>query len=120
MTRLELLKNTNRNVFTTDDLMVLWNTNDRRKIIESVKDYVRRGRLFSPRRGIYTIKKEHDGFEMAQKLVSPSYIGYYSALAYYGIIFQHYNEIHCLGPYSKKITLEGQIYIYHGVKNSNW
>ncbi len=113
MTKLEILQKTGLNVFTPDDLMVLWQSSDKRSVHESIKDYIRRGRMFSVRRGIYLLDKKYDAFEIAQKLISPSYISHYTALAYHGIIFQKYSEIHSFAPYSKLVTLDGNKYIYH-------
>lgn len=113
MTRLEILQKTESNIFTTSDLMVLWGVSDRRDVIESVKDYIRRERIFSIRKGIYALNKEYDVKELAQKLISPSYISYYTALAMHGIIFQKYAEIHSFAIYSKTILLEDQKFIYH-------
>lgn len=118
MTKLEILQKTGLNVFTPNDLMVLWQSSDKRSVHESIKDYVRRGRMFSIRRGIYLLNKDYDTFELAQKLISPSYISYYTALAYHGIIFQKYSEIHSFAPYPKSITLDGEKYVYHKFKES--
>lgn len=113
MTRLEILLKSKQNIFTTDDLMVLWKVSNRREIIESVKDYVRRQRLFPLRRGIYLLTREYNKNELAQKLISPSYISYYTALAIHGIIFQKYSEIHSFSPYSKTFVIDEQKYVFH-------
>jgi len=107
------LQKSKHNIFTTDDLMVWLEVANRRDIIESAKDYVRRCRLFSVRKGIYSLTAEYDVNELAQKLISPSYISYYTALAIHGIIFQKYSEIHCFSPYSKTYTVNNQKFIYH-------
>ena len=113
MTRLEILQKTESNIFTTDDLAVLWEVSDRRDVIESVKDYIRRERMHSIKKGIYSLNKEYDINELAQKLISPSYISYFTALAAHGIIFQKYSEIHSFALYSKNFTVRDQKYIYH-------
>lgn len=111
--RIEILHKSGKNVFTLDDVAILWRVEDRRKLIESVKSYVRRKRIFSPHRGIYILDKAYNPFELAQKVISPSYISLYTALALHGVIFQHYSEIHCFAPYSKIIEIGGQKYVYH-------
>ncbi len=115
MTRLEKLQKTNLNIFTTDDLMILWEVSKRREIIESVKDYIRRERMFSVRKGIYSLAKEYNAKELSQKLITPSYISYYTALAVHGVIFQKYSEIHCMALYSKTFEIRDQKFIYHKV-----
>ena len=113
MTRLEKLQKTNFNVFTTDDLVILWEVENRREAIESVKDYIRRGRMFSIKKGIYSLTKEYDTKELSQKLITPSYISYYTALGIHGIIFQKYSEIHSMASYSKTFDINNQKFIYH-------
>lgn len=117
MTRLEILQKTESNIFTTSDLMVLWSVSDRRDAIESVKDYIRRERMFSIKRGIYSLAKQYDVRELAQKLISPSYLSYYTALSVHGIIFQKYSEIHAFALYSKTIVINDQKFIYHKISN---
>ena len=117
MTILEILHKSGRNVFTTDDLVVMWDVSDRRDIIESIKDYIRRNRLYSPHRGVYTLNKEYESYELAQKLILPSYISYYTALARHGLIFQQYKEIHSFASYTKTITVDDQTYVYHKCKD---
>jgi len=113
MTRLEKLQKTNLNIFTTDDLVILWEVENRREAIESVKDYTRRGRMFSIKKGVYSLTKEYDIKELSQKLITPSYISYYTALGIHGIIFQKYSEIHCMASYSKTFDIKEQKFIYH-------
>ncbi len=113
MTRLEKLQKTNLNIFTTDDLVILWKVGNRREAIESVKDYIRRERIFSIKKGVYSLTKEYDSKELSQKLITPSYISHYTALGIHGIIFQKYSEIHSMAPYSKTFNINDQTFIYH-------
>ncbi len=118
MTRLEILQKTKLNIFTTNDLVILWKVKNRREAIESIKDYMRRGRIYSIKRGVYSLNKEYDIKELAQKLISPSYISYYTALGTHGIIFQKYSEMHSMSLYSKTFEIDDQKYVYHKI-NSN-
>lgn len=113
MTRIQILQNTNQNIFTTNDLVVLWKVENRRDAIESVKDYIRRKRMYPIKKGIYSLNKDYDSKELAQKLLSPSYISYYTALAIHGIIFQTYSDIHSISQISKTYDIDNQKYIYH-------
>ncbi len=116
MTKYEKLLKTGRIIFNVDDLMVIWQDSNRRVVLESIKGYIERGKIFPIFKGIYSIKSDYNQFELGQKLFTPSYISYYSALAYHGIIFQKYGTIHLFATQSKKIEVNGQDYIFHKVR----
>lgn len=116
MTRYEMLLKSGCGVFNVDDLMVIWKTSTRRETLESIKGYINRKKVYNVYKGIYTSQENYNKLELAQKLVTPSYITYYTALAANGVIFQQYKDIHLFAKNSKKITVNGQNYIYHKVK----
>jgi len=113
MTRIEILQKTGLNIFTLEDLISLWQVESTREIVESVKDYIRRKRLFRLHRGVYALSSEFDSRELAQKLITPSYISFLSALSVHGVIFQHYEELHSVCLCSKKYKIGNQEFIYH-------
>lgn len=116
MTRYDKLVNTEKKVFNVDDLVSVWELADRRDALESIKGYVRRGKLKNPYKGIYQLGDFVDRLELAQKLYPPSYISYFTALAFHGIVFQFYNDIHLMGVNSKKISIGNDQYIFHKLK----
>lgn len=103
------------NVFTVEDLSSLWNIFDRRVLLESIKYYLRTGRLKSIKRGVYVTDKDHSDFELAQKLYAPSYISLQTALGFHGINFQSYESIYSVSLKRKKIEAENKIFNYHAV-----
>lgn len=103
------------NVFTIEDLSALWNIPDRRVLLESIKYYLRTGRLKSVKRGVYVTDKEHSDFELAQKLYAPSYISLQTALGFHGINFQSYESIYSVSLKRKKIKVENKVFNYHAV-----
>ena len=117
-TKYDLLIQTNKNIFNVDDLVAIWQSAKRRDALESVKGYIRRGKIFNLYKGIYSLRKDFDNFELAQKLFTPSYISYYSALALHGIIFQKYSDIHLCALDSKVIEINKRKFIYHKIKKS--
>lgn len=117
-TKYDLLIQTNKNIFNVDDLVAIWQSSKRRDALESIKGYIQRGKVFNLYKGIYSLRKDIDNFELAQKLYTPSYISYYSALALHGIIFQKYSDIHLCALNSKTIKINEQKFIYHKVKKS--
>ena len=117
MTKIEILLKSGKTVFTIDDLCVYWIGLKRKDILESARDYVRRGRLTRIRSGLYSLG-DSQPLEIAQKLVVPSYISGYTALAHHGIIFQDYgSQIHCMATKSINYKIQGWQYIYHQLKS---
>lgn len=117
MTRYDQLVKSGFNVFNVDDLVAIWSMSDRRDALESIKGYVKRGKIISVFKGIYALEKDYSKFELGQKLFTPAYVSYYSALAFHGIIFQQYEDIHLFAVNSKLLIIDDQKYIYHKVKN---
>ena len=117
-TKYDLLIQANKNIFNVDDLVAIWQSAKRRDALESIKGYIQRGKIFNLYKGIYSLREDFDYFELAQKLFTPSYISYYSALALHGIIFQKYSDIHLYALDSKTIKINEQKFIYHKVKKN--
>ncbi len=117
MTKLEKLILSDKNIVTIQDLSVIWNIDDRRKLLEAIKYYVRKGRLKIIRRGVYGASDSYDNFELAQKINPLSYISFYTALSYHGISFQFYETIHSMAQNTKNISAGGSIFSYHKIKS---
>jgi len=116
MTKYEILLKSKKKIFNVEDLIVLWKESNRRLALESVKGYVKRGKLFSVFKGVYSLDSNYNPFEVGQKLFTPSYITYYSALTYHGINFQVYSDVHLFALQSKKIKVQDTEFIYHKVR----
>jgi predicted transcriptional regulator of viral defense system len=117
-TKAEILLSVPQTVFTVDDLAILWQMPDRSKLWESIKYYVRTKRLYKIQRGVYALSEDYSPFEAAVKLFPPTYISYTSALAYHGAFFQFSSEIHLMATTSKRLEVNGQVFIYHQIKNA--
>ena len=116
MTKYDLLVKSGKKLFNVDDLVAIWSETDRRDALESIKGYVNRGKVFSLYKGIYSLEEDYNTLQLGQKLFTPSYISYYSALTIHGIIFQKYQDTHLFAETSKKILIDSNNYIYHKVK----
>ena len=105
MTKMEFLANQPQQIYSINDLALLWGIPDRSKLTNLVGYYVKAGRLISPYRGFYTTKLPYDTLELAQKITAPSYISYSTALTIHGISFQYNGtNIHVMGQ--KSITIK--------------
>ncbi|MBN1306191.1 MAG: hypothetical protein JXA13_17275 [Anaerolineales bacterium] len=117
-TRAEILITAPQTVFSVDDLATLWQIADRSRLWETIKYYIRSGRLFSIQRGVYARSKDYSPLEAAVKIFPPAYISFTTALAIHGAYFQYTSEIHVMAQASKKLEIpNGTIVIYHQLKN---
>jgi predicted transcriptional regulator of viral defense system len=118
MTKIEILLKSPQKVFTVDDLAVMWQMPDRRKLAEVIKYYVRVRRLSKVFRGVYTLDEDYSELELAVNIFPPAYISYITALGIHGISFQYYESIHVMATASKTITLQsGKKVIFHQLKD---
>lgn len=118
MKRMELLYRQGGTIVTTNDLRVLWQEGNPDALKARVQYCRNTGRLLPLRRGIYALTADYDRFELAQKLVVPSYISLETALQAGGVIFQHTGAITSCARYSRTIVLAGQQYRYHKLQDA--
>ncbi len=123
MTKIEKLLIHSNNVYTTQDLAVIWEISDKTKLWNIIRHYLRVNKLTRIHKGIYALTpttsvKPYTSFELGQKLITPSYISFYTALAKHGIISQYYENIHLAALISKSLQIDNQTFVYHKIKNS--
>jgi predicted transcriptional regulator of viral defense system len=120
------LDKTDRKIFSTQDLAVIWNQPDKRKLYETIKYYLRTNQLYQITRGIYSTEKldEKDitknislPFKIAQKISPNSYISLYTALKYHGLIFQYYENIYSIGERNMERGIFNKKFIYKTMKD---
>ena len=116
-TKIETLLLSPQTVFTVDDLAVLWKISERSKLWESIKYYLRTGRLRPIQRGVYSIVDDYSPFEAAVKIFPPAYISFITALAFHGTYFQYTDAIHVMARTSRRINLTDEHpIVYHQLK----
>lgn len=116
-TNIEKLITSGKKVFTTDDLAVIWEITDRKKLIERIKYYLRRQRLIHIYKGLYAYG-EYTPVDIAQKLVPLSYLSLYTTSQMHGLTFQYYSTIFCISLKSRKYDIDDQKYEYRKVKET--
>ena len=114
---LTLLRSKNT-VFTFKDLSLVWNETDANLIKKRVYRYVKTGKLYPIRRGIYAKDENYDKNELATRIYTPAYISLESVLAKEGIVFQSYNQIFVVSYLTRKIACDGQIYVFRRIKDT--
>ncbi|MDD3645913.1 MAG: hypothetical protein PHH06_00735 [Candidatus Gracilibacteria bacterium] len=90
--KLSQSKNT---VFSFDELQDIFGIENKQVFKNKLSSYVKKGILERISKGIYSLKdKKIDRFELANKIYSPSYISFFTALYHHGIIFQYENDVY--------------------------
>lgn len=114
---LTLLRSKNT-VFTFKDLSLVWNETDANLIKKRVYRYVKMGKLYPIRRGIYAKDDNYDKNELATRIYTPAYISLESVLAKEGIVFQSYNQIFVVSYLAREIACDGQTYVFRRIKDT--
>ena len=79
--------------------------------------YVKKGELYSIRRGFYAKDKNYDRFELATKIYTPAYISFETILVQVGVIFQHYDAIFVATYQTKEIECDNQTYTFRKIND---
>lgn len=116
ITNIEKLIASGKKVFTIEDLAIMWQIPERRRLIERVKYYLREKRLLHITKGVYAYGTDYTPKDVAQKLVPLSYISLYTTSQMHGLTFQYYETIYSIALKSKKYQLGEQKYVYHKMK----
>lgn len=109
------LYNTNRTVFKLNDIAMLTGEQDFQSLNNKINYAVRMGRLYNPRKGIYT-KPEYIPEELACSVYTPSYISLDYVLQKAGIIFQYDSSITIVSYLSRSIEVEDRVYRFRKIK----
>lgn len=105
-------------VFTFKDVSLVWGEISAERAKKRVHRYVKSGKLYSIRRGIYAKDKNYDKMELAVKIYTPSYVSFETVLAQAGIVFQFYTQIFAASYLTREITADKQAYSYKKIKDS--
>ena len=115
-TSIEKLVTSGKKVFTIEDLAVMGQISERRRLIERIKYYLRKKRLIHISKGVYAYGSDYTPLDIAEKLVPLSYISLYTTSQMHGLTFQYYETIYSIALKSKTYKINEHNYIYHKVK----
>lgn len=105
-------------VFTAKDIALIWKETDLNTLKARINYYVKTGRLYSLRRGIYAKDKNYNKFELAVKIYTPSYVSLETVLQKERVIFQHYKDIFVVSYLTREIVCDNERYVFKKIKNS--
>ena len=108
-----------RTVFTTQGLALADNNRDRASVGRSLRYYVSKGAIRSPRSGIFT-KPKYEVQEMACALLKPSYISLEYVLARAGVTFQYSEDVTCISYQTRTIQVDGKSYVFRKINPMIW
>ena len=105
---LEILLRSPQTVFSTKDVSLLWNENDKTIITDRLKSYVKVGKLVRLRYGLYAKDRNYNRFELATRINTPSYISFETVLGSSGVTFQYYGNIFVASYLNREMEIDGQ------------
>ncbi len=114
---LELMR-TKNTIFTINEISLLYGESDVNFLRKKMYRYVKTGKIYSVRKGIYAKDKNYDKYELATKIYTPSYISFETVLAKAGVIFQLYGQIFIASYLSRELVINGQTYLFKKIKSS--
>lgn len=110
--------NSKNTVFTFKDIALIWRETNADLMKARVNYYVKTGKLYSMRRGIYAKDKNYDKLELATKVFTPSYVSFETVLARAGVVFQYYSQIFVASYLTREIVIDNQTYSYKKIKDA--
>ncbi len=113
--RLKILMESGRTVFTPLDLRMLWRANTLNAKISAVR-MVEKGLMTRLATGFYALNDRYNRYELANRIVTPSYVSLQSALFYAGINFQARQEIGSVALRSHQKKVGDTLYTYVTLK----
>jgi predicted transcriptional regulator of viral defense system len=115
---LEVLLRSKNTVFTVKDVSLLWREADLKVIIDRLNKYSKSKKLLHPRRGVYAKDKDYDKYELATKILRPSYVSFETVLGASGITFQYYSQIFVASYVKREIECGDQKYSFKKIKDT--
>lgn len=114
--RLQKLYNIPKDVFSAKELKQIWGIKGI-SFKKTIQRMVNKKLLYRIVKGIYSSKQEFDPFELANTLVTPSYISLNSALTRSGVAFQSLTTINSIATYTYTRQIKNLELKYYKIKN---
>lgn len=114
---LNILLRTDKTVFSTKEISLLWNERNSAAVRNRLNDYAGNGKLIRLHRGLYAKDRNYDKFELAGKIYTPSYVSFETVLYKAGVIFQYYSSIFSASYLAREIKIDDQKYSYKKIKD---
>lgn len=103
-------------VFSVKDIALLWREVSSITVRSRLHYYLKTNQLIHLRRGLYAKDKNYDRFELATRILKPSYISFETVLAKAGIIFQYYGNINLASYTSREVICDNTTFSFRRIK----
>jgi len=113
---LDLMRSKNT-IFTTKDVSLFWGESDVDFVRKKLYRYIKAGKLYPVRKGVYAKDKNYEKYELATKIFTPSYISFETVLTKAGIVFQFYSQIFVASYLTRELTIDDQTYVLKKIKD---
>ena len=108
------LKNT---VFTTQEISLILRENNLNRLKSKINYFVKKGIINNLRRGLYAKTNDYEILEVANKILTPSYISLETVLQKNGVTFQDYSKtIFLLSYQTRDIKLGEYTFSFKKIK----
>lgn len=99
-------------VFTSREIALILGETNSDLVKSKINYYVKRGEIFSIRRGIYSKDVKFNELELATKIYTPSYVSFETILTKHGIVFQYDSCIYLASYLTREIKV-GEVKIFY-------
>lgn len=86
----------------------MWRESDGNIIKNRLNKYVKSGKLFKIRRGLFAKDKNYNRYELATRINTPSYISFETVLGASGMTFQYYGNIFVASYVKREMEVDRQ------------
>ena len=115
---LDILLRSKKTIFSTKDVALLWSSTNISAAKVRLSYYTKKGQLIRLRKGVYAKDRNYNRYELATKILKPSYVSFETVLGASGMTFQYYSQIFVASYVKRDITCNGQLYSFRTIKNS--
>lgn len=105
---LEVLLRSSQTIFSSKDVALMWGEDNENIIKNRLNKYVKSGKLFKVRRGLFAKDKNYNRYELATRINTPSYISFETVLGASGMTFQYYGNIFVASYIKRNMEVDGQ------------
>ncbi|MFA4975602.1 MAG: hypothetical protein WC839_02500 [Candidatus Paceibacterota bacterium] len=105
---LEVLLRSPQTIFSSKDVALIWGEDNENIIKNRLNKYVKSGKLFKVRRGLFAKDKNYNRYELATRINTPSYISFETVLGSSGMTFQYYGNIFVASYIKRNMEIDGQ------------
>ena len=112
---LDILLRSEKTVFSTKDIALLWQDTGTNAAQVRLNYYVKLGKLIRIKRGLYAKDKNYSKYELATNILRPCYISFETVLGASGVTFQYYGQIFVASYLKRELVCDGQRYEFRKI-----